>query len=124
MRILPNGELLVTTEVDVTQPDGTVAKEVTEVVIGKLAVVRIDAEDLVRSGGSRFTLVPGAGTTAVALGDDALIVQGALEQTNVDLASASTDLMSLARLYSSNQQVFSALNESLQLAVRDIGRVG
>ena len=124
VRILPNGELLVTTEVDVTQPDGTVAKEVTEVVIGKLAVVRIDAEDLVRSGGSRFTLVPGAGTTAVALGDDALIVQGALEQTNVDLASASTDLMSLARLYSSNQQVFSALNESLQLAVRDIGRVG
>ena len=60
----------------------------------------------------------------MALGDDALIVQGALEQTNVDLASASTDLMSLARLYSSNQQVFSALNESLQLAVRDIGRVG
>jgi hypothetical protein len=32
--------------------------------------------------------------------------------------------MSLARAYQSSQQVFSALNDSLQLAVRDIGRVG
>ena len=124
VRILPSGDLLVTTEIDVAQPDGTVAKKVTEEVIGKLAVVRIAPEALVRSGGSRFTLVPGAGTTAVTLGDEAVIVQGALEETNVDLARASTDLMSLARVYSSNQQVFSALNESLQLAVRDIGRVG
>lgn len=124
VRILPNGELLVTTEVEVVQPDDTVAIEVTEEVVGRLAVVRIDAEDLVRSGGSRFTLVPGAGTEAITLGEDAVIVQGALEETNVDLAHASTDLMSLARVYTSNQQVFTALNDSLQLAVRDVGRVG
>ena len=124
VRILPNGELLVTTKVDVEQPDGTLATEVTEEVIGQLAVVRIAPEDLVRSGGSRFTLIPGAGTEPVALGDEAVIVQGALEETNVDLAHASTDLMSLARVYTSNQQVFTALNDTLQLAVRDIGRVG
>lgn len=124
VRILANGELLVTTQVLVNQPDGTVATEVTETVIGQLAVVQIAAEDLVRSGGSRFTLVPDAGTTPVVLGEDAVIVQGALEETNVDLGGSSTDLMSLARVYSSNQQVFMAMNESLQLAVRDIGRVG
>lgn len=124
VRILPTGELLVTTEVEVVQPDDTIAVEVTEEIVGQLAVVRIAAEDLVRSGGSRFTLVPGAGTTAINLGEDAVIVQGALEETNVDLAHASTDLMSLARVYTSNQQVFTALNDSLQLAVRDIGRVG
>jgi len=124
VRILSTGELLVTTEIDVELADGTVAKQVTEEVIGQLAVVRIAAEDLVRSGGSRFTLVPGAGTEAVTLGEDATIVQGALEGTNVDLAGASTDLMSFARVYSSNQQVFTAINDTLQLAVRDIGRVG
>ena len=124
IRILPTGELLVTTEVEVAQPDGTLVREVTEEVVGQLAVVRIAAEDLVRSGGSRFTLVPGAGTQPVTLGEEAVIVQGALEETNVDLAHASTDLMSLARVYSSNQQVFTALNDTLQLAVRDIGRVG
>ena len=39
-------------------------------------------------------------------------------------AQSDADLMSLARVYTSNQQVFTALNDSLQLAVRDIGRVG
>lgn len=124
VRILPTGELLVTTRTEVEQPDNTLAIVVTEEVIGQLGVVRIAPEDLVRSGGSRFTLVPGAGTTPVTLGDDAVIVQGALEETNVDLAGASTDLMSLARVYTSNQQVYAALNDTLQLAVRDIGRVG
>ena len=124
VRILANGELLLTTEIDVEHPDGTVAKEVTEEIVGHLAVVKIAAEDLVRSGGSRFTLVPGAGTQAVELGEAATILQGSLEATNVDLASASTDLMSLARVYSANQRVFSALNDTLQLTVRDIGRVG
>lgn len=124
VRILPNGELLVTVENEVELPGGIIGIEVTEEVIGQLAVVRIAPEDLVRSGGSRFTLVPGAGTQGVTLGEDAAIIQGALEETNVDLAHASTDLMSLARVYSSNQRVFAALNDSLQLAVRDIGRVG
>ena len=40
------------------------------------------------------------------------------------ITAGGYDLMSLARVYSSNQRVFAALNDSLQLAVRDIGRVG
>ena len=108
----------------VTLPDNTVVVEVTETVIGQLAAVQIAPEDLVRAGGSRFTLVPDAGTTPITLGEDAVVIQGALEETNIDMARSSTDLMSLARVYTSNQQVFTALNESLQLAVRDIGRVG
>jgi flagellar basal-body rod protein FlgF len=124
VRILPTGEILVTVENEVEQDDSTTAIEVTEQVVGQLGVVQIAPEDLVRSGGSRFTLVPGAGTTPVTLGDDAVLVQGALEETNVDIAQTSTDLMSLARVYTSNQKVFSALNDTLQLAVRDIGRVG
>jgi flagellar basal-body rod protein FlgG len=124
VRILPTGDILVTVSREVEQDDGTLAIEVTEEVVGQLAVVEIDPQALVRSGGSRFTLVPGAGTTPVALGETAVLIQGSLEETNIDIAQASTDLMSLARAYQSSQQVFSALNDSLQLAVRDIGRVG
>jgi flagellar basal-body rod protein FlgG len=124
VRILPTGDILVTVSREVEQDDGTLAIEVTEEVVGQLAVVEIDPQALVRSGGSRFTLVPGAGTTPVTLGETAVLIQGSLEETNIDIAQASTDLMSLARAYQSSQQVFSALNDSLQLAVRDIGRVG
>ena len=118
------GVTVVTTEVDELQPDNTTVKKVTEKVIGQLGVVRIDPQDLVRSGGSRFTLVPGAGTTPVTLGEDATLQQGALEGTNVDIAQASTDLMSLSRVYTSSQQVFTAINDSLGLAVTEVGRVG
>lgn len=124
LRMLPTGEIFQTVEQNVTLPDGTVAVEVVEVVVAQLGAVVLQQEDLVRSGGSRFTLVPGGTPTVADLGKTTVFIQGSLEGTNIDIADTSTQMMSLARAYQASQQVFTALNETLQLAVRDIGRVG
>ena len=124
VRLLPTGELMQTVAQDVTLPDGTVAVQWTETVVGQLGAVVLEKDDLVRSGGSRFTLAEGGVATAAALGDTTAFIQGALEGTNIDIADASTQMMSLARAYQTSQQVFMTLNENLQLAVRDIGKVG
>ena len=124
VRMLPTGEILETVEQNVTLPDGTAAVQVTEVVIGQLNAVVLKQDDLVRAGGSRFTLAPGGTPTAAILGETTAFLQGSLEGTNIDVADASTQMMSLARSYQASQQVFTTLNENLQLAVREIGKVG
>jgi flagellar basal-body rod protein FlgF len=124
VRMLPTGEILQTTSQTVTLPDGSQAIEVTETEVGRLSAVLLKQEDLVRAGGSRFDLAPGGTPTAADLGTTTVFIQGSLEGTNVDIADTSTQMMSLARAYQSSQQVFTTLNETLQLAVREIGKVG
>lgn len=124
VRMLVTGEILQTVAEDVTLPDGSQAIKVTEVEVGRLSAMVLKQEDLVRAGGSRFTLAPGGTPTAADLGTGTVFIQGAVEGTNIDIADTSTQMMSLARAYQASQHVFTTLNDTLQLAVRDIGKVG
>ena len=124
VRMLPTGEILQTVAQTVTLPGGAEAIKVTEVEVGRLSAVILQQEDLVRAGGSRFTLAPGGTAAAADLGTTTVFIQGSVEGTNVDIADTSTQMMSLARAYQASQHVFTTLNDTLQLAVRDIGKVG
>lgn len=96
--------------------------EQVRVQVGELQIVHIPAEVLVRAGDTSF--VPAPGNTPVAVGDETVVVQGALEESNVDITRAATQLSRLSQQFSANQRVFATLDESLEQAVRDIGRVG
>ena len=54
---------------------------------------------------------------------DTLIMQGFLEQSNVDLSKVMTDMLRTYRGFESNQKVLQAYDQSMQKAVTEIGRV-
>lgn len=88
---------------------------------GTLQFARIAAEDLVRAGSSAFTVRAGAAQPA---GMNLLVVQGSVEESNISLARVTSLMLDNARQFGASQQVFQRINENLQLAVRDVGRVG
>ncbi len=51
------------------------------------------------------------------------IRRGFLEGSNVDLVRQMTDMMEITRAFETNQKIASIIDESLGLAVKDIGRV-
>ncbi len=123
LRIDGSGQVFTRTPVQVTQPDGSVKTDLQENLAATLQVVTADPTQLVRAGRSAFTLVPGASVQPAQLGGASQVLQGALEQSNVDVTSTSTQLMSLSRDFSASQHVFSTINDTLQSAVNDVGRV-
>jgi len=64
-----------------------------------------------------------ATTSAVAGTGDALVMQGFLEQSNVDMTRIMTDMLRTYRGFESNQKVLQAYDQSMQKAVTEIGRV-
>jgi flagellar basal-body rod protein FlgG len=57
-------------------------------------------------------------------GANFVIQQGFLEQSNVDAATTMTEMMNAYRAFEVNQRVLRAYDESLGMAVSDIGRIG
>ncbi len=55
---------------------------------------------------------------------DTKVVQGALEASNVDIAEDLTRLLSVKNAYQTNQRVLGMVDESLEKAVNEVGRVG
>lgn len=56
-------------------------------------------------------------------GATTLVMQGFLEQSNVDLSKVMTDMLRTYRGFESNQKVLQAYDQSMQKAVTEIGRV-
>lgn len=105
VRVTPAGEVLVGDEP-----------------VATLQLVTFDRESAVRAGGTRYTLAAGV-ATAVTAEDGVVVRQGVLEEANVDIGRAGTDVLSALRAFEANQHVFKTLNETLEATVRDIGRV-
>ena len=123
VRIKPDGSInrLVTTETP--QPDGSTSIDVTEEFVARLQVVTINAEDLIRAGSSKFGLGGGVATPVdFALGTT-FVLQGSLEEANVNVGSTATQLYSVARTFQSSQRVFSEINKTLESTVTELGRV-
>lgn len=107
---LPDGEILV-------DADGTI--RVNGQVAGRLQLISFPADaDITPVGDNRFQ-IEGAGQPSPTAG----VSQGFLEHSNVDLNQTVVDMMGAARSYALAQRMLQVSDQSLSLAVNDIGRV-
>lgn len=108
----------------VTNADGTQGRQDREEFVAQLQVVEIDAPNLVRAGDTQFAVRAGAAITPVDFTQGTnIVLQGALEESNVAVNETTTDMFSLARTFEASQKVFGTISESLLAAVKDVGRV-
>ncbi len=103
--------------------DGTTSMILREELVARLAVVTVDAADLTRAGASRFSAAAANVTTVDFAKEGTSVLQSTLEEANVNVGETATRMFSLSRTFGSSQKVFTTINESLERAVREIGRV-
>lgn len=124
VRIKSDGGIYRLVPTTVTNPDGTQGQQNREEFIAQLQVVNIPTADLIRGGDTQFALQPGATVTPVDFTQGVTsVLQGALEESNVAVNETTTDMFSLARTFEASQKVFATISESLQAAVKEVGRV-
>lgn len=125
VRIKSDGGLYRLVPTRVTNADGTEGSQDREEFLARLQVVTIAAQDLVRGGDTQFMARGGAVVTPAvfAEGGNTTILQGALEEANVAVNETATDMFSLARTFEASQKVFATISESLQAAVKEVGKV-
>ena len=123
VRIKSNGAIYRLVPTEVTLQDGTTSRENQEQLIASLQVVLVPLPALIRAGDSQFAVPDGTETTPADFTNGTTnIVQGTLEEANVGVNDTATDMFSLARVFSASQKVFSTINDTLQMAVHEIGR--
>jgi flagellar hook protein FlgE len=86
--------------------------------VAKLAVAKFRSNDgLSRAGHNLWTASVNSGEAALGVagaGGRATLVAGALEQSNVDIASQFTDLISHQRSFQANSKTISTADQMLQ----------
>lgn len=124
VRVKFDGGIYRLTPTEVKNADGTTGIVTREDLIARLGVVHLRADDLVRGGKSKFALRDNAQVTPVDFATEpTMVMQGVLEEANVSVGQTSTRLFTLARTFEASQRVFTTVNETLQRAVRDVGKV-
>ncbi|MGI5970211.1 MAG: flagellar basal-body rod protein FlgF [Oscillospiraceae bacterium] len=87
-------------------------------VTDRLRIVRFEETgNLRKQGYSLFA----ADNAAPAEAGDVSIMQGFLEGSNVDIATEMTDMITVYRAYEANQRILSMTDETLGLAVNNLG---
>jgi flagellar basal-body rod protein FlgG len=86
--------------------------------MGRLRVVEIPEESLVREGQSLYL-----SDQAVDFAGNAGIQQGMVEGSNVDMAGQMVKMITVMRAYEANQKVIQTQDATLEKAVNEIGRV-
>lgn len=107
IRVKGNGEILVGDEL-----------------VATLGVADLDPDQAIRAGSSRFRLPDGVEATPVELGTNSVVRNGFLEEANVDAARTASSVLSTSRQFEASQKVFTTVDETLQRAVLEIGKVG
>jgi len=102
--------------------DGTVSATTgdgsTPVELGKISLVRVDDSDALEAvGGGLYRLADDARASDAEPGEDGagLLVQGALERSNVDMADEMIQLMLVQRGYAANAQVIQAADQLMSI---------
>lgn len=98
-------------------PDGTI--RVDGQTVGKLQLVAIDPAAVVTPTDNSRYRVDGATTPSTTAG----VSQGFLEQSNVDATQAMVDSLAATRSYQMAQQMLQMSDDTLGLAVNDLGKV-
>lgn len=97
--------------------DGTVFQGETS--LGKLAVYSFNNTDgLIPAGGGMFISTPGAGREAV---DEPELMQGYLEQSNVQPLREMVDLVVISRAYEANQKIISTVDKQMEKTLEALG---
>jgi flagellar basal-body rod protein FlgF len=97
--------------------DGTLSQGTT--VLGKLSIQRFaNPEALVPTAGDMFLAGPGAGKSAV---EEPEIIQGYLEQSNVQPLREMVDLVLISRAYEANQKIITSVDQQMQKTLDALG---
>jgi flagellar basal-body rod protein FlgF len=101
----------------VVNQDGTVFQGATA--LGKLSVQRFaNTAALMPSSGGLFIATPGAGMSEVEEPD---LMQGYLEQSNVQPLREMVDLVLISRAYEANQKMITTIDQQMQKALEALG---
>lgn len=104
---------------DFTVTDTGMLQTDTETIPLGLAYVN-DVNELTKEGNNLYD----GESIAVPADAEFTVLQGFLEQSNVDAQATMTDQLNAYRMFELNQRVLRAYDESLGKAVSDIGRLG
>lgn len=103
-----NADIIVDSQGNVTGANGTYT----------LQIVQFADSAALRKVGSNLYSGP-----AAAQNSTALVMQGFIEGSNVDMAEELTNVIAASRNYQSNVQMISILNGTLEKTVNEVGRV-
>jgi len=102
----------------VVKSDGTIFQD--DVPVGELGI--IDFEDynyLAKYGENLYDMVEGG----TRIQTDAVIDQGYIEASNVNIISEMVNMITITRAYQAGQKVMNSIDQSLDKAVNQVGRV-
>lgn len=106
--------------------DGTISSMATGARLGQIGIsYAANTNQLVQEGGGLYRL-QGGGTLPSAIGQNAVayqLKQGSLEGSNVSPDETVTDMMEAYRSFEANQKVLQILNNTLDKAVNQVGRI-
>ena len=89
-------------------------------IVGTVGVVDIDNYDYIsKYGENLYDLTAGGNVVA----GNASIEQGVLETSNVQVVSEMVNMITIQRAYEAGQKVITAVDETLDKSVNDVGRV-
>lgn len=109
--LLPGGGSIVVNQ------DGTVFQG--NVSLGKISIQRFEnTAALIPSSGGMFKAGPGAGMEQM---DEPDLMQGYLEQSNVQPLREMVDLVLISRAYEANQKMITAIDQQLEKALQALG---
>lgn len=111
IRLNPNQEILIET-------DGSIYQEGN--LVGRIGVVDFENYDyLQKYGENMFDAVAGAAKVA----SGALVEQGTLEMSNVNVVSEMVEMITISRAYEANQKIIQTMDATLDKAVNTVGQV-
>jgi flagellar basal body rod protein FlgG len=101
----------------IVNPDGTVVQGTTA--LGKLSVQKFSNQAaLIPTAGGMFIAGAGAGKSSV---DEPEVMQGYLEQSNVQPLREMVDLVIISRAYEANQKMITTIDQQMQKALEALG---
>jgi len=89
-----------------------------------LRIVEFDNPDNLRRVGHNLYSMPDEAKEFEKRARNARVEQGFLEASNVQIVREMVDLIDASRQYEANQKVIQSLDQTLERAVNDVGRVG
>lgn len=109
--LLPGGGAVVVNQ------DGTISQG--NIPLGKLSIQRFaNPAALIPSSGGLFIATPGAGMSEVEEPD---LMQGYLEQSNVQPLREMVDLVLISRAYEANQKMITTIDQQMEKALQALG---
>ena len=116
---IPAGAIRVDTMAEVSIDEAGVLYQNGEQV-ATLGFVDIDDYNYIsKYGENLYDIVPGGNV----IDSDAKVVQGALEQSNVNIVSEMVEMIAITRSYEANQKIIQTIDQTLDKAVNSVGQV-